>query len=214
MPIPRRCARCVRRGCSLACPAYGRGRIIGGYRGVALYGVDYLKQMRLQDQANLAGPATEDVIGLREEFTEQIPALDALKAMAAKYGYDIGRPARNAREAVQWLYFAYLAAVKENNGAAMSLGMNTAFLDIYLERDLQMGLDEQAAQELIDQLVIKLRLVRHLRTPEYDDLLAGDPTWVTEAIGGMGEDGRPLVTKTAYRFLHTLTNLGLRQSPI
>lgn len=194
--------------------AYGRGRIIGDYRRVALYGVDYLKERREQDKANLTGPATEEIIRLREEMTEQIRALEAMKSMAAKYGFDIGRPAQNAQEAVQWLYFAYLAAVKENNGAAMSLGRNTAFLDIYIERDLQRGiLDEQAAQELVDQLVIKLRLVRHLRTPEYDELFAGDPTWVTEAIGGMGEDGRPLVTKTAYRFLHTLTNLGTSPEP-
>jgi len=194
--------------------AYGRGRIIGDYRRVALYGVDFLKEMRMKDRDNLTGPATEDVIRLREEMTEQIRALEAMKAMAARYGYDIGRPACNAQEAVQWLYFGYLAAVKENNGAAMSLGRNTAFLDIYLERDLQRGLiDEQAAQELVDQLVIKLRLVRHLHTPEYDELFAGDPTWVTEAIGGMGEDGRPLVTKTAYRFLHTLTNLGTSPEP-
>jgi len=194
--------------------AYGRGRIIGDYRRVALYGVDFLKEMRQKDKENLTGPAVEDIIRLREEMSEQIRALEAMKSMAAKYGYDIGRPARNAQEAVQWLYFAYLAAVKENNGAAMSLGRNTAFLDIYLERDLRRGfLDEAAAQELIDQLVVKLRLVRHLRTPEYDDLFAGDPTWVTEAIGGMGEDGRPLVTKTAYRFLHTLDNLGTSPEP-
>ena len=137
-----------------------------------------------------------------------------MKSMAAKYGCDIGRPARNAQEAVQWLYLAYLAAVKENNGAAMSFGRNTAFIDIYIERDLQKGLiDEKTAQALVDQLVIKLRLVRHLRTPEYDQLFAGDPTWVTEAIGGIGLDGRPLVTKTAYRFLHTLTNLGTSPEP-
>ena len=194
--------------------AYGRGRIIGDYRRVALYGTDYLKEMRIKDKDNHTGPATEETIRLREEFTEQIRALDALKSMAAKYGYDIGRPARNAQEAVQWLYFAYLAAVKENNGAAMSLGRNTAFLDVYIERDLKRGLiNEKTAQELIDQLVIKLRLVRHLRTPEYDELFAGDPTWVTESIGGLGEDGRPLVTKTAYRFLHTLTNLGTAPEP-
>jgi formate C-acetyltransferase len=194
--------------------AYGRGRIIGDYRRVALYGIDYLKEMRIKDKENLVGPATEDMIRMREELTEQIRALDEMKSMAAKYGYDIGRPARNAQEAVQWLYFGYLAAVKENNGAAMSLGRNTAFLDIYIERDLKRGLiDEKQAQELIDQLVIKLRLVRHLRTPEYDQLFAGDPTWVTESIGGMGEDGRTLVTKTAYRFLHTLFNLGTAPEP-
>jgi len=194
--------------------AYGRGRIIGDYRRVALYGIDYLKEMRIKDKANHTGPATEDNIRIREEFAEQIRALDKIKSMAAKYGFDIGRPARNAQEAVQWLYFGYLAAVKENNGAAMSLGRNTAFLDIYIQRDLKQGLiDEQRAQELIDQLVIKLRLVRHLRTPEYDELFAGDPTWVTESIGGIGEDGRPLVTKTAYRFIHTLDNLGTAPEP-
>jgi formate C-acetyltransferase len=194
--------------------AYGRGRIIGDYRRVALYGVDYLKEMRLKDRANHNVLTNEEAIRVREEFSEQIRALDEMKSMASKYGYDIGRPARNAREAVQWLYFAYLAAVKENNGAAMSLGRNTAFLDVYIQRDLYLGLiDEQSAQALIDQLVIKLRLVRHLRTPEYDELFAGDPTWVTESIGGMGEDGRPLVTKTAYRFLHTLINLGTSPEP-
>ncbi|HKM16633.1 MAG TPA: formate C-acetyltransferase [Limnochordia bacterium] len=194
--------------------AYGRGRIIGDYRRVPLYGIDYLKETRSKDKANHAGPATEENIRLREEFAEQIRVLDEIKSMAAKYGYDIGRPARNAFEAVQWLYFAYLAAVKENNGAAMSFGRNTAFLDIYIQRDLEQGLiDEETAQELIDQLVIKLRLVRHLRTPEYDQLFAGDPTWVTESIGGIGEDGRPLVTKTAYRFLHTLDNLGTAPEP-
>jgi formate C-acetyltransferase len=194
--------------------AYGRGRIIGDYRRVPLYGVDYLKEMRIRDKENLTGPATDEVIRLREEFTDQIRALDAMKSMAAKYGCDIGRPAKNAQEAVQWLYLAYLAAVKENNGAAMSFGRNTAFIDIYIERDLQKGLiDEKTAQALVDQLVIKLRLVRHLRTPEYDQLFAGDPTWVTEAIGGIGLDGRPLVTKTAYRFLHTLTNLGTSPEP-
>ncbi|NLY10618.1 MAG: formate C-acetyltransferase [Firmicutes bacterium] len=194
--------------------AYGRGRIIGDYRRVALYGIDYLKEMRIKDKDNYDAPATEETIRLREEFSEQIRALDQIKSMAAKYGYDIGRPARNAHEAVQWLYFGYLAAVKENNGAAMSFGRNTAFLDIYIQRDLALSLiDEKTAQELIDQLVIKLRLVRHLRTPEYDELFAGDPTWVTESIGGVGEDGRPLVTKTAYRFLHTLINLGTSPEP-
>lgn len=194
--------------------AYGRGRIIGDYRRVALYGIDYLKEMRMKDKINHVGLANEENIRLREEFSEQIRALDEIKSMAAKYGFDIGRPAKTAQEAVQWLYFAYLAAVKENNGAAMSFGRNTAFLDIYIQRDLKRGLiDEKTAQELIDQLVIKLRLVRHLRTPEYDELFAGDPTWVTESIGGIGEDGRPLVTKTAYRFLHTLINLGTSPEP-
>lgn len=194
--------------------AYGRGRIIGDYRRVALYGIDYLKEMRIIDKANCVGPATEERIRAREEFSEQISAFDKMKSMAAKYGYDIGRPARNAQEAVQWLYFGYLAAVKENNGAAMSIGRNTAFLDVYIERDLKLGLiDEVRAQELIDQLVIKLRLVRHLRTPEYDELFAGDPTWVTESIGGVGEDGRTLVTKTSYRFMHTLMNLDTSPEP-
>ena len=194
--------------------AYGRGRIIGDYRRVALYGVDFLKEMRIRDRESLSGPALEDTIKLREEMSEQIRALDAMKSMAAKYGYDIGRPARNAHEAVQWLYFAYLAAVKENNGAAMSLGRNTAFLDIYLDRDLKRGLiDEAVAQELIDQLVIKLRMVRFLRTHDYNSLFSGDPTWVTEAIGGVGIDGRPLVTKNSFRFLHTLTTLGPAPEP-
>ena len=194
--------------------AYGRGRIIGDYRRVALYGVDYLKEMRLEDKENFSDGATEEAIRLREEFSEQIRALDQLKAMAARYGVDIGRPAKTAQEAVQWLYFGYLAAVKENNGAATSFGRNTAFLDIYLQRDLELGvIDEKTAQEFIDQLVIKLRMVRHLRTPEYDELFAGDPTWVTESIGGVGEDGRHLVTKTAYRFLHTLINLGTSPEP-
>lgn len=194
--------------------AYGRGRIIGDYRRVALYGTDYLKEMRIKDKDNHIGLASEDNIRLREEFSEQIRALDEMKSMAEKYGYNIGRPARNAKEAVQWLYFAYLAAVKENNGAAMSIGRNTVFLDIYIQRDLDLELiNEKEAQELIDQLVIKLRMVRHLRTPEYDELFAGDPTWVTESIGGIGEDGRPLVTKTSYRFLHTLINLDTSPEP-
>lgn len=194
--------------------AYGRGRIIGDYRRVALYGIDHLREMKIKDKENLVGPATEDMIRLREELAEQIRALDSMKSMAARYGYDIGRPAENAREAIQWLYFGYLAAIKENNGAAMSLGRSTTFIDIYIERDLQNGtLTEEKAQELIDQLVIKLRLVRHLRTPEYDELFAGDPTWVTESIGGMGEDGRTLVTKTAYRFLHTLDNMDTSPEP-
>ena len=194
--------------------AYGRGRIIGDYRRVVLYGIDYLKEMRIKDKDDFSGLATEEAIRLREEFSEQIRALDKMKSMAASYGYDIGRPARTGQEAVQWLYFGYLAAVKESNGAATSIGRNTAFLDIYLQRDLKLGLlDEKTAQALIDQLVIKLRMVRHLRTPEYDELFAGDPTWVTESIGGVGEDGRHLVTKTSYRFLHTLVNLGTAPEP-
>ncbi|MDU2898149.1 MAG: formate C-acetyltransferase, partial [Finegoldia magna] len=194
--------------------AYGRGRIIGDYRRIALYGIDYLKAMRIRDKENLTGDATEEIIRRREEFSEQIRAFDEIKDMAMSYGFDISRPAMNATEAVQWLYFGYLAAVKENNGAAMSIGRNTAFLDIYIKRDVEKGiLDEELAQELVDQLVIKLRMVRHLRTPEYDELFAGDPTWVTESIGGMGVDGRTLVTKTSFRFLHTLINIDTSPEP-
>lgn len=194
--------------------AYGRGRIIGDYRRIALYGIDYLKAMRIRDKENLTGDATEEIIRRREEFSEQIRAFDEIKDMAMSYGFDISRPAMNATEAVQWLYFGYLAAVKENNGAAMSIGRNTAFLDIYIKRDMEKGiLDEERAQELVDQLVIKLRMVRHLRTPEYDELFAGDPTWVTESIGGMGVDGRTLVTKTSFRFLHTLINIDTSPEP-
>lgn len=194
--------------------AYGRGRIIGDYRRIALYGIDFLKEMRIKDLKDLKGNATEEIIRLREEMSEQIRALDKIKSMASKYGFDISKPAKDAKEAIQWLYFGYLAAVKENNGAAMSFGRNTAFMDIYISRDMDRGiLDESSAQELIDQLVIKLRMVRHLRTPEYDELFAGDPTWVTESIGGMGEDGRTLVTKTSYRFMHTLINLDTSPEP-
>ncbi|MDR7870829.1 MAG: formate C-acetyltransferase [Tissierellaceae bacterium] len=194
--------------------AYGRGRIIGDYRRIALYGIDFLKAEKLKDKKNIKGNASEDLIRSREEVSEQIRALDEIKAMASSYGYDISGPAKNAREAVQFLYFGYLAAIKENNGAAMSLGRNTTFLDIYIERDLQNGtLTEEEAQELIDQFVIKLRLARHLRTPDYNELFAGDPNWVTESIGGMGEDGRTLVTKSAFRFLHTLTTLSPAPEP-
>ena len=195
--------------------AYGRGRIIGDYRRVPLYGVARLIKHKEQEKAALdSAMSTEDVIRDREELSEQIRALNELLAMAKSYGYDISAPARTAREAVQWLYFAYLAAVKEQNGAAMSLGRTSTFLDIYIERDLAEGtLTEPAAQEIIDDFVIKLRIVRFLRTPEYDDLFAGDPTWVTESIGGMGDDGRPLVTKTSFRFLHTLYNLGPAPEP-
>src|SRR6187549_201893 len=195
--------------------AYGRGRIIGDYRRVTLYGVKRLIE-RKQDEKNAldANPSTDDVIRDREELAEQIRALKELQQMAASYGFDVSRPAGNAREAVQWLYLGYLAGVKEQNGAAMSLGRTSTFLDIYFERDLASGaLTEELAQEIIDDFVIKLRIIRFLRTPEYDDLFAGDPTWVTESIAGMGDDGRPLVTKTSFRFLQTLYNLGPAPEP-
>ncbi|MCI2040360.1 MAG: formate C-acetyltransferase [Clostridium luticellarii] len=194
--------------------AYGRGRIIGDYRRIALYGIDFLIEQKKKDLEELVGPAAEEFIRLREEVSMQIRALGEIKDMAASYGIDISKPASNAKEAVQFLYFGYLAGVKENNGAAMSMGRNTTFLDIYMERDLKNGLITEAeAQELIDQLVIKLRMVRHLRTPEYNELFAGDPNWVTEAIGGIGINGKSLLTKTGYRFLHTLTNLGSAPEP-
>lgn len=194
--------------------AYGRGRIIGDYRRIALYGIDYLKSEKIKDKEDIQGHATEDIIRKREEVSEQIRALDEIKGMAMTYGIDISKPAENAKEAVQYIYFGYLAAIKENNGAAMSFGRNTTFIDIYIERDMEKGiLTEDEAQELIDQLVIKLRMARHLRTPEYNELFAGDPTWVTESIGGMGLDGRTLVTKTAFRFLHTLNNLDSAPEP-
>ena len=195
--------------------AYGRGRIIGDYRRVALYGVDQLITAKKLEKAALdMERSVEDVIRDREELAEQIRALGELKAMAKSYGYDISEPATNAREAVQWLYFAYLAAVKEQNGAAMSLGRTSTFLDVFLQRDLEAGvLTEEQAQEIIDDFVIKLRIVRFLRTPEYDNLFSGDPTWVTESIGGIGEDGRPLVTKTSFRYLQTLYNLGPAPEP-
>lgn len=193
--------------------AYGRGRIIGDYRRVPLYGIDRLIEEKKADLKEIR-TINSETIQLREEVNDQIKALDEIKAMAATYGYDISQPATNAQEAIQWLYFAYLAAVKENNGAAMSLGRTSTFLDIYIQRDLENGLiDEKQAQSYIDQFIMKLRLVRHLRTPEYDDLFAGDPTWVTEAMGGMGIDGRPLVTKNSFRYLHTLTNLGPAPEP-
>ena len=189
--------------------AYGRGRIIGDYRRVALYGVDRLIAAKEADKAELSEFATDtESIRRLEELYQQISFLGKLKEMAAMYGYDISQPATNAREAVQWLYFAYLGAIKEQNGAAMSLGRTATFLDIYIQRDLEQGvLDERGAQELIDDFVLKLRCARHLRTPEYNDLFAGDPMWITEALGGMGEDGRTLVTKNTFRFLHTLYNL-------
>ncbi|HLS74824.1 MAG TPA: formate C-acetyltransferase [Actinomycetaceae bacterium] len=195
--------------------AYGRGRIIGDYRRVPLYGVDALIEAKHAERAVLdAQRSVEDVIRDREENAEQIKALGELKEMAASYGYDISGPATTGREAVQWLYFAYLAAVKEQNGAAMSLGRTSTFLDIFLQRDLEEGrLTETQAQELIDDFVIKLRIVRFLRTPEYDELFSGDPTWVTESIGGLGEDGRHLVTKSSFRFLQTLYNLGPAPEP-
>ncbi len=193
--------------------AYGRGRIIGDYRRIALYGIDYLILKKQEDLKNIK-VINEENIRIREEVSMQIKALNEIKEMALKYGYDVSKPASNAREAVQWLYFGYLAAVKENNGAAMSLGRIDAFLDIYIERDLNNGtLTEVEAQELIDQLVIKLRLVRHLRTPEYDELFSGDPTWVTCSIGGITKEGKSLVTKTSYRILHTLTNLDPAPEP-
>lgn len=194
--------------------AYGRGRIIGDYRRLPLYGIDFLIEEKRKELARLSGPMLEDTIRLREELTEQLRALKEMEEMALSYGFNIKNPAKNAQEAVQWLYFAYLAAIKQQNGAAMSLGRVSTFLDIYLERDIAEGLlTEEKAQELIDQFVIKLRLARHLRTPDYNELFAGDPTWITEAIGGMGEDGRTLVTKSSFRFLNTLINLGAAPEP-
>lgn len=196
--------------------AYGRGRIIGDYRRIALYGIDRLVEEKKKDldKIEIDENNLEATIRLREEVSEQIRALGKIKNMAAKYGIDISKPATNAREAAQFLYLGYLAAVKENNGAAMSIGRNAGFLDIYIKRDMDRGIiDEVGAQEIIDQLVIKLRLVRHLRTPEYDEVFGGDPTWVTESIGGMGLDGRTLVTKTAFRYLNTLINLGSAPEP-
>ena len=195
--------------------AYGRGRIIGDYRRVALYGVDRLIADKRLVKASLdLLPSSADVIRDREELAEQISALGDLLAMAATYGFDISRPAASGPEAIQWVYFAYLAAVKDQNGAAMSLGRTSTFLDIYLQRDLDEGrITETRAQELIDDFVIKLRIVRFLRTPEYDALFSGDPTWVTECIGGMGDDGRTLVTRSSFRFLQTLRNLGPAPEP-
>jgi len=196
--------------------AYGRGRIIGDYRRVALYGIDQLIEWKRQERAEVDRLfGTEEVIRDREELAEQIRALGELREMAASYGYDISRPAATAREAVQWLYFAYLAAVKEQNGAAMSLGRTSTFLDVYFERDLADGRlsSEAEAQELVDDFVMKLRAVRFLRTPEYEQLFSGDPTWVTESLGGMAQDGRPLVTRTSFRYLQTLRNLGPAPEP-
>ena len=195
--------------------AYGRGRIIGDYRRVALYGIDYLMRQKKEEwDSKLVGPMTDDLIRLREEVSMQYRALDEIKKMAARYGFDISGPATNSKEVVQWTYFGYLASVKENNGAAMSLGRVDAFFDIYFERDLKAGLiTEEEIQELIDQFVIKLRLVRHLRTPDYDELFSGDPTWVTCSIGGMTNEGESIVTKTSYRILNTLTNLDTSPEP-
>ena len=195
--------------------AYGRGRIIGDYRRIALYGVDRLIEEKQKDFKNMGGEEyNEDIIRKREEISEQINALKAFKKMCANYGFDVSKPAQNAKEAVQWVYFGYLGAVKDQDGAAMSLGRVSTFLDIYIEKDIADGkLTEEEAQELVDQMIIKLRIVRFLRTPEYNSLFTGDPTWVTESLGGMGVDGRTLVSKTSFRFLNTLYNLGPAPEP-
>ncbi len=194
--------------------AYGRGRIIGDYRRVALYGVDKLIEDKQAQKASVYGTMTDDKIRLREEISEQIRALKALVNMASKYGYDISKPAANAKEAIQWTYFAYLGAVKDQNGAAMSLGRTATFLDVYIQRDIDNGvLTEEQAQEYIDHFIMKLRMVKFARTPEYNALFSGDPQWVTESLGGMGIDGRTLVTKTSFRYLHTLENLGTAPEP-
>ena len=194
--------------------AYGRGRIIGDYRRVALYGIDYLVEDKKDQLATSLVRMTSKNIRLREELSEQIRALGELKELGEIYGYDISRPAKNAKEAIQWLYFGYLAAVKEQNGAAMSLGRTSTFIDIYIKRDMDRGiLTEQEAQELVDHFIMKLRLVKFARTPEYNSLFSGDPTWVTESIGGVSIDGVPMVTKTSFRYLHTLENLGPAPEP-
>ena len=193
---------------------YARGRIIGDYRRLALYGIDRLVEAKTEDLHNLTGPMTDERIRLREEVAEQIKALKEIKVLGEMYGLELGRPAQTAQEAVQWVYMAYLAAVKEQDGAAMSLGNVSSFLDIYVEHDLKHGLiDETFAQELIDQFVIKLRMVRHLRMAAYNEIFAGDPTWVTESLGGRFNDGRTKVTKTSFRFLQTLYNLGPSPEP-
>ena len=194
--------------------AYGRGRIIGDFRRIALYGTDYLKQEKMKDLDKLVGPMTNDLIQLREEVSMQIRALDQIASMAFKYGFDITKPATSAKEAIQWTYFGYLAGVKENNGAAMSLGRVDAFFDCYIEKDIEEGkLTEEEAQELIDNFIIKLRLVRHLRTTEYDELFSGDPTWVTCSLGGIDNEGNSMVNKTSFRILNTLTNLNPAPEP-
>uniref|UniRef100_UPI0040276C99 pyruvate formate lyase family protein n=1 Tax=Candidatus Cryptobacteroides bacterium TaxID=3085639 RepID=UPI0040276C99 len=193
---------------------YSRGRIIGDYRRIALYGIDRLIEAKKEDLKNLTGPMTDARINLREEVAEQIHALNEMKQLGEMYGLELGRPAETAREAVQWVYMGYLAAVKEQDGAAMSLGNVSSFLDIYIDRDLKEGiLDENGAQELVDQFIMKLRMVRHLRMQSYNDIFAGDPTWVTEAIGGRYNDGKIKVTKTSFRFLQTLYNLGPAPEP-
>ncbi len=193
---------------------YGRGRIVGDYRRIALYGIDYLIKHKEFDKSLIDGEMTPDRIRDREEISEQVKALKKLKEMALSYGYDISKPAKNAKEAIQWVYFGYLGAVKDQNGAAMSFGRTSTFLDIYIERDLQNGvITEKEAQELIDHLVMKLRIVKFMRIKEYNELFSGDPTWVTESIGGMGVDGRTLVTKSSFRILHTLVNLGPAPEP-
>ncbi len=194
--------------------AYGRGRIIGDYRRVALYGIDRLIEDKKEQHASLDGEMTPEKIQLKEELMEQIRALQEMKELGAIYGYDISKPAQSAKEAIQWLYFGYLSAVKEQNGAAMSIGRTSTFLDIYIEHDLQNGvITEQQAQEMIDHFIMKLRLVKFARTPEYNSLFSGDPTWVTESIGGVGVDGRHMVTKNSFRYLHTLENLGTAPEP-
>ena len=194
--------------------AYGRGRIIGDYRRIALYGIDRLIEDKKEQHASVDGEMTPDKIQLKEELAEQIRALEEMKELGQIYGYNISKPAKNAKEAVQWLYFGYLSAVKEQNGAAMSLGRTSTFLDIFIERDLKNGtLTESEAQELIDHFIMKLRLVKFARTPEYNSLFSGDPTWVTESIGGVGVDGRHMVTKNSFRYLHTLENLGTAPEP-
>ena len=189
---------------------YGRGRIVGDYRRVALYGIDFLIAKKQEDLLNCGdGTMTDDVIRLREEIAEQIRALKGMKEMAAVYGYDISQPARDAHEAVQWLYFGYLAAIKTQNGAAMSVGRISTFLDIYMQRDLAAGkITESEAQELIDHLVLKFRMVKFARIPSYNELFSGDPVWATLEVAGLGQDGRSMVTKNDFRFLHTLENMG------
>ena len=194
--------------------AYGRGRIIGDYRRIALYGIDRLIEDKKEQFKSLEGEMTSERIQLREEISEQIRALNEMAELGRIYGFDITKPARNSKEAIQWLYFGYLSAVKEQNGAAMSIGRTSTFLDIFIERDLKEGIITEAeAQEMIDHFIMKLRLVKFARTPEYNELFSGDPTWVTESIGGVGIDGRPLVTKNSFRYLHTLENLGAAPEP-